>query len=114
MTDKSDLFDTDGRGAPPTPNKKHSKKHRRLEIVKASLDVYRVEHLRDSVREQLKRFEEMAKGSDGGKLRPHHTETIREQHYKDWTDRDFKTLSRELKKSLDEFDAREAASSNDN
>ena len=109
----TDLLGGPGRGAPPTPNKKHSKKHRRKEIIRASLDVYRVQKLRDSVREQLKRFEEMAKGSDGGKLKPHHTETIREQHYKDWTDRDFKTLSKELRKAIEEVDTREAASTSD-
>ena len=48
-----------GRGAGPTPNKAHTKKKRREEIIAAALDVYRIESLRDSVREQLRRFEEI-------------------------------------------------------
>lgn len=93
-----------GRGTGPTPNKAHTKKKRREQIIDAALDVYRIESLRDSVLEQLGRFEEMAKGNDGGLLKPHHTESIREQHYPKWKDNDFKILVREFRKALEKYD----------
>ena len=101
---KDSKRNTGKRGRPPSLNKRQTKKHRREVIIKASMDVYQVEHLRETVREQLRRFEDMAKGGDGGKLRPTHTESIREQHYSDWSDRDFKDVARDLKKAIKEFD----------
>lgn len=106
MSDKKSdqKADSGKRGHPPSLNKRHTKKHRKGVIVKATLDVYRVERLRGSVQDQMDRFEEMSKGGDGGKLKPHYEETIRKQHYKDWTDRDFKDLLRAIKKAIKEYD----------
>ena len=99
-----------GRGKPPTKNKRHSKKRRKEELIDAAMDVYRVERLQESVHKQLERFEEMAQGGDGGKLRPHHTETIREQHYPKWTDRDFKDLVKQLNEAIKNFKEQEESS----
>ncbi len=96
-------YNQKGRGKPPTPNKAHTKKHRRKEVITAVMELYRIERHRDSALEQIKRFEEMSKGSDGGFLHPNHSEPVRKLHYNDWKDNDFKILIREFKKAIKSY-----------
>ena len=100
----SDILSGKGRGKPPTPNKAHTKKKRIEQIVEATMDVYRVESIRQDAVDQLERFEKMAKGDDGGRLRPGHTDTIRDMHYKGWRDSDFKKIAKLLKEAMEKFD----------
>ena len=88
------------RGKPPSLNKSQSKKKRREVIIKASMDVYRVENARYQALEQLARFLEMSKGSDGGQLREGHDATVREMHFAGWKDTDFRTLYNALNKAI--------------
>ena len=89
-----------GRGEGPSRNRSLSREAQREQIVRATLDLWRVPRKRDKVEQQIDRFEAMSRGYDGGPLKEGSSVSIRKAHYKGWRDRDFNTLIQEIREKI--------------
>ncbi len=98
-----------GRGEGPSRNRSLSRRAQREQIVRATLDLWRVSHQRDRAQEQIERYEAMSRGYDGGPIREGSKESIRKTHYTGWSNKDFETLVEEIKLGTQEIEAADAA-----
>ena len=98
-----------GRGTGPSRNRSLSRGAQREQIVRATIDLWSVEHKREKALGQIDRFESMSRGYDGGPIKEGSKISIRKAHYRGWRDKDFSALVEEIREEIEKIESRSAA-----
>lgn len=94
-----------GRGTGPSRNRSLSRAAQREQIVRATVDLWSVEHKRGSALDQIDRFEAMSRGYDGGPLSSKSKTSLRKAHYKGWSNSDFSDLVAEIRAAIEKAES---------